>query len=185
MKKYLIILLIPFSIAFQSKAQTYYGIKAGANIASFRVTGSGVGLTSDSRTAVLAGFLLNTSLTDNLLFQPELIYIGYGGKVLGVELKTDYISLPLVLQYKAVNRFYLEAGLQPGLLATAKSEGEDVKSSFKNFDLPGLVGASFDFTENIGLGIRYAFGLVNVADDSDGSTSKNRGLQIALHVKFK
>lgn len=185
MKKQFILFVIAVFLIFQSNAQTYYGFKAGVNIASFRVSGSGVGLTSDSRTALMAGFLLNTSIADDFRFQSELLYIGYGGKVVGVEVKTDYISIPLVLQYKPIEQFYLEAGLQPGFLVSAKSGGENVKSSYKTFDLPGVVGVGFDFTENIGVGVRYAFGLVNVADDSDGATSKNRGVQIGVHVKLK
>jgi len=70
-------------------------------------------------------------LSEKITFQPELLYSMQGFKehntkssgsaIYDSELKLNYISVPLVFQYKFATDFYAEAGPQVDLLMSAKN----------------------------------------------------------------
>lgn len=104
-----------------------------------------------------------------------------------------------MFKYYATEALYIEAGPQVGFLMSAKEDwsasatfggetlsesGEDdVKDAFKSIDFGFNLGAGYNITENLSLGLRYNLGLSNIAD-SDDVKIKNGVFQFAVAYKF-
>lgn len=173
--------------------KTYFGIKAGANLATFRVESDATQV--NMKTSAAFGLLANIPLgTGKLFFQPELIYTGVGAKIkspgsttsISTEQDLGYVALPLMLQLKSSKGVFVELGAQPAYLVRAQLDVNgnetDNKSAKDKFDL-GLNGG-LGYMSRIGLGInaRYTLGLTNTVDDGGGNNSPNNGTEFKNSV---
>jgi hypothetical protein len=189
-------------------SKPYFGVKAGVNLAEFRVHNISPKPDVNMKTSFNGGFLINIPLAGKFAVQPELIYSGAGSKItqkttIGTVTTTQtyeqdlgYIALPIMFQIKSMGGFFVELGPQPAYLVHAKQDGPgsaetDNKSSFDNFDI-SLAGG-LGYTSRVGLGInaRYNLGLSNVLEDNGGNNSPNNGaelknsiVQIGLYYLF-
>lgn len=77
-----------------------------------------------------------------------------------------YANLPLVFRYQTPGGFYGEAGIQPGLLISAKDKyngiTDDYKEYVRKFDFGIPIGIGYEFKNNIGIGVRVIKGLTNI-----------------------
>lgn len=193
MKKLILSGILAIGTVLAVKAQTVkFGVKGGLNLAKITNESS-----SKTRASFYAGGLVNIALDENWAIQPELLYSGQGSKLkssyLGGlitsegTLKTDYINIPVMVQYSIVPAFYLEAGPQLGILASAKAKGGsvsvDVKDQMKTVDFGIGVGFGYKFDMGLGVSGRYNFGLTNIYD-TDKVTNKNAVAQIGLFYMF-
>ena len=91
-------------------------------------------------------------------------------------------------KYFVAEGFSLEAGPQIGFLMSAKakadSESIDVKDAFESTDFGINVGAGYDVTENINLGLRYTIGVSNILKDSGDFKAGNSNIAFAVGYKF-
>ncbi len=181
-----------------------FGVKAGINVSSISEKGY---KETNTRVGFNAGVFANIPLSSTFSVQPELLYSQQGSKtkdvIAGKEfsdvLKLDYISVPVMFQYKVIPQFYVEAGPEFSFLASSKNEtklggstGElDLDSKFFNKFNFGLgIGAGFDITQNIGVNARYVFGLTDVTKDDPTYPVANREkhnmgtFQAGLYYKF-
>lgn len=82
------------------------------------------------------------------------------------KLNLFYANLPVVFRYQTPGGFYGEAGIQPGLLLSAKDKyngiTEDYKDHIRKFDFGIPVGVGYEFNNNIGIGVRLIRGLTNI-----------------------
>lgn len=165
----------------QDKKDMSFGIKAGLNIAT---------VTNVDNSKVLAGIQGGVfgefMISDKFAIQPEVLFSAQGVKSEGMELKLDYINIPVLAKYYVADSFSLELGPQVGFLVSAKAEGEDVKEFFKTTDVSVDFGANYDFTKNFMFGVRYNLGLLRIQESLDPgeSESKNSVFQIAVGYKF-
>ena len=165
----------------QDKKDMSFGIKAGLNIAT---------VTNVDNSKVLAGIQGGVfgefMISDKFAIQPEVLFSAQGVKSEGMELKLDYINIPVLAKYYVADSFSLELGPQIGFLVSAKAEGEDVKEFFKTTDVSVDFGANYDFTKNFMFGVRYNLGLLRIQESLDPgeSESKNSVFQIAVGYKF-
>lgn len=193
MKKLILSGILAIGTVLAVKAQTVkFGVKGGLNLAKITNESS-----SKTRASFYAGGLVNIALDQNWAIQPELLYSGQGTKMkssyLGglitteSTLKTDYINIPVMVQYSIVPAFYLEAGPQLGILAGAKLKGGnvsvDVKDKMQSVDFGIGVGFGYKFDMGLGVSGRYNFGLTNL-NESDKQTNKNSVAQIGLFYMF-
>ncbi|NLR63536.1 PorT family protein [Chitinophaga varians] len=193
MKKLILSGILAIGTVLAVKAQTVkFGVKGGLNLAKITNESS-----AKTRASFYAGGLVNIALDQNWAIQPELLYSGQGAKLkssyLGGlittegTLKTDYINIPVMVQYSIVPAFYLEAGPQLGILAGAKVKGGnvsvDIKDQMKTVDFGIGVGFGYKFDMGLGVSGRYNFGLTNIYD-SDKTTNKNSVAQIGLFYMF-
>lgn len=175
------VLFIITSINAQDKKEISFGIKAGLNIAT---------ITHVDNSKTLVGFLGGVfgefMIGDKFAIQPEVLYSGQGVKSDGMELKLDYINIPILAKYYVADSFSVELGPQIGFLISAKAEGVDVKEFFKTTDVSVDFGANYDITKNIMLGVRYDLGLLRLQENLDPGEkeSKNSVFQIAVGYKF-
>ena len=193
MKQKLIFLFLLVSIKTSISAQLNYegatiGIKGGLNISKVEATNK----FEQSLTEPLGGIYVSIPLSNNLFFQPELIYskvagrhavnitnpdilIGgdwagsfamYNGVIIDIVFK--YLDVPFMLKYR-INKSHISllTGLQASYLLSAKlltrNEYYDVKSGFKEFDYRGILGVQYGLPRGFNISARYQLGLNNIS----------------------
>ncbi len=191
MKKLILSGVFAIGAFLSTQAQNiHFGLKGGLNINK---------MTNMDYAKTQAGFhvggFVNIGLTEEWAIQPELLYSGQGVKrdvpspFADITLKTDYINIPVMVQYSIVPSFYLEAGPQVGILVGAKekvgSNSKDVKSKLSGADFGLGFGCGYKFDCGFGVSGRYVFGLSNaITNDYINSTSKNSVAQIGVFYQF-
>jgi hypothetical protein len=149
---------------------------------------------SKTRASIFAGGFVNIAFDKSLSIQPELLYSGQGSKYedlfnIKSTTKLGYINIPVMVQYRLVPEFYLEAGPQIGFLAGAHAKSGkvtvDVKDAYKSVDFGLGFGLGYQFPIGLGVGARYMFGLSNIVDtDNDDLKQKNSVAQIGVFYTF-
>ena len=204
-----------------SSSPIQFGIKAGMNVSSLSKDAS----LQDQKSKIgfNAGVFAHIPLAESFSVQPEVLYSQYGAKVesvneftaLGTTTRTvesysthlDYITVPVMFQYKFVPNFYVEAGPEFGFMVTAKDKGdrtttttsgsnsststasytEDIdKDNLNTFNFGLGLGAGYYFTDNFGITARYVAGLTDVAKNRQNNSDaiRNNVFQVGLAFKF-
>jgi hypothetical protein len=185
MKKIILSLGLLAGISATAQAQATFGLKAGASLTS--LTGDTDGL--ESKFGFHGGLVANFKFGDALSIQPEVLYSMKGAQSSEsskFKLKTNYIDIPVMLQYDADGLFF-EAGPQLGILASAKSgdgsDDTDVKSSFNSVDFGYAVGLGYKLESGPMVGLRYNGGITSIIKD-DTSDTKTRNSAFQLYVGY-
>lgn len=182
MKK--LLLLTAFAVfGFTVNAQNVsFGAKAGVNFAT--LTGSDVD-NVDMRTSLHVGGVVNIGITEKFGIQPELLYSSQGytadGDVTG---KLDYISVPVMAEYKFFEGFSAQAGPQVAFNINDKIEvdGEEVgELDAESVDFGFAFGAQYKLKQGIFFQARYGLGLSDVVSDF---TVKNAVFGISVGYMF-
>ena len=196
-------LFLGLSIAASSLVfSQQFGIKGGMNVSSISDDGYD---DTKSKVGYYGGVFVNIPASESFSIQPEVIYNNLGSEVKGTilgnsysqKLNLNYITVPVMFQYKATPQFYLEAGPEFGFLVSAKSTtttnnststAELDKDNFNNFNMGVGLGAGFDITKNVGINARYVAGFSDVtkpsSDPSTNAKNKNNTFQVGLNFKF-
>ena len=185
MKKLLLVVAVAL-IAFNVSAQDVnFGVKAGVNFAS--IGGDDTGDLS-SLTSFHAGVVAEIPLSDKFSFQPELVYSAQGATLDAdgdVDIKLDYINVPLLAKFYVADNFSLYAGPQIGFLASAKVEDEDIKDSVKSIDFGINLGLGYKMESGLNFAAGYNLGLSDINDDSEESGSNQNGVfQVSVGYFF-
>lgn len=194
------------AISSLSFAQTF-GLKAGVNVASISDEGFD---DSKAKVGFNAGAFANIPVAESFSIQPEVLYNQLGSELkrtynennyVSSKVNLDYITVPIMFQYKLVPQFYLEAGPEFGFLVSAKnkntvvingnsstSESSDFKDDLNSFNFGVGLGAGFDITKNFGVNARYVAGFSDVtkpeSDPSTDAKNKNNNFQAGVYFKF-
>ncbi len=184
MKKTLFLCVSALLLMTATKAQTQFGVKAGANFAT--LTGSDV---SGAKMQVGAniGVLAHIPLTSMFSFNPEAVYSMQGAKFDGGHDNLNYLNVPVLFQYNNPSGFLVETGPQVGFLMSAKEHidgggSTDIKSDVKSTDFAWAFGVGFKTMSNIGFDARYNVGLSNIAEG--GGKIQNGVFQINVFYLF-
>lgn len=178
MKKLLILVFVLSSVAaVQAQVQVALGIKAGANISKFDDSAT------DNLTTFHAGAFGLFKFT-KIGIQPEVLFSQQGAKIDGDELKTSYMTIPVMLKLYLIGGLNLQAGPQFGFLTKAELDGNDVKESFKNSDLSANVGLGWDLPFGLTVDARYNIGLSDVGDGPQAPSFKSRVVQVSIGYKI-
>jgi len=199
MKKVFLIGSMAF-LAVTSMGQTTktvsFGLKANFNLANLSFSNDIPDeIKIKSKPGVSAGGFANISFSKSFSIQPELMYAMQGAKVTEaggpaeVTLNLDYITIPVMFQYKLASGFYAETGPQVGFLLSAKTKAagnsEDSKDEFKKTDFAWGLGLGYKMKSGLGFGARYNLGLSNIAKDGNNDEgAKNRAFQIGISYTF-
>jgi opacity protein-like surface antigen len=205
MKKIILTVAVVFAIGFTHAQKTQFGAKVALNVAT---------LTGDvENPSSLIGFQVGGfaefKISDKFSIQPELMYSTQGGKdsysetgsgysiSFESDVKLSYLNIPLMAKYYATPKFSIEFGPQVGFLLSAKSDwsvsgtdgsesgSEDIKDSVESVDFGLNLGAGYDFTEKLSAGLRYNFGLSNIAKTEDGDNIEIKNGVFSLSVGYK
>lgn len=185
MKKILITAIAVFGFSFANAQETKFGVKAGMNLSN--ITGDNTD-ENDMKVGFHAGAFVNIGVSDKFSVQPEILYSMQGAKDNDGSLDLSYLNIPIMARYLIAEKFSLEAGPQIGILMSAKSKSDgggdvDVKDFLNTTDIGIGVGAAYDITENIGVGLRYTLGVSNINKEGDDSNN-NSNIGISLGYRF-
>lgn len=199
-----------FGLSNVNAQEVSFGVKAGVNFAN--VGGDDLG-DNKARTGFHLGGVAEIAFSENMSFQPELLYSSVGYKYKGTELGEggtykyddqyilDYITLPLMGKYYVMEGLSLEFGPQVGFLISAKNkydytisgEGvnisesgkDDVKDFVKGLDFGLNIGAGYKLPSGLNFAARYSLGLSNLNDiDNDNSKVHNNVIQLSVGFMF-
>ena len=192
-------LFLGLSIAASSLVfSQQFGIKGGMNVSSISDDGYD---DTKSKVGYYGGVFVNIPASESFSIQPEIIYNNLGSEVktnlYSRKLNLNYITVPVMFQFKATPQFYLEAGPEFGFLVSADSKttwnnststAELDKDNFNNFNMGIGLGAGFDITKNVGINARYVAGFSDVtkpaSDPSTNAKNKNNTFQVGVNFKF-
>ena len=108
-----------------------------------------------------------------------------GGTTISGKVSLLYIEAPFVARYMTKSGFFGEAGLQPGILLSAKDKysghSDNYKEFVNTFDLGIPLGAGYEFKNNIGIGIRVIPGITNINKED---SAKDRNLLALVRATY-
>jgi hypothetical protein len=193
-KLYVLIAFILFAQA--ASAQFTVGFKAGANLTKI----DGSSFKEEFNTSYLLGGFAIIGLGEKFALQPEVLWNQIQTKTdttlrnipadafssfKSGEVKLDYLSIPLLLNYKFIGNFLtLQAGPQVGILLN-KDENllKNGQQAFKNGDFSMVGGAQIKFSKFVG-SARYVVGLNNISDIDNQDKWKNQAIQLAVGISL-
>jgi len=153
----------------------------------------GINGDSESYDEALIGFHVGVGIrllefNDNFGIRTEINYSTQGSKYsdyVSGKVMLNYINLPILIRGTSKSGFYGEAGIQPGILTSAKDkyDGEtyDYKDYINGFDFGGLLGFGYQ-KKRVGIGLRIAQGITNINKDED--EYKDRNFVASLRTTF-
>ena len=205
MKKNILAAIAVFAFGLTNAQKAQFGLKGGLNVANQNFSVNGFPSAS-SRIGFHIGGFVEVKISDKFAIQPELLYSTQGSKFnmtvndSGTDYNTEnvfklaYLNIPVMFKYYAVEKFSLEAGPQIGFLTSSKLDvsvvgktvSQNAKDLFESVDFGLNLGAGYDFTKKISAGVRYNFGLANVAktEKGDDSNIKNGVFSASLGYRF-
>lgn len=176
-------------LAQASFAQFSIGIKGGANITKV----DGRSFKDEFKYGYHLGGFATIGLGGRFAIQPEVLFNQlqtrtgtefsniYQNAVSGSQdIKLNYLSIPVLLNYKLGSFLSLQAGPQFGILMDQnKNLLENGKTAFDKGDFSMLGGAQLSLGK-IRLNGRYVVGLNNINDIDNQDQWKNQGFQLSL-----
>lgn len=187
MKKILMTAVAVFGFAFANAQETKFGAKAGLNLSNF----TGDIENTSTKIGFQVGAFVEIKVSDKFSVQPELLFTSVGAKFDGspdVTATLNYLAIPVMAKYYVADKFSLEAGPQIGFLMSAKAkadgDSEDIKDGFESTDFGINIGAGYDVTENINIGLRYTVGVSNILADSGDFKGGNSNFALAVGYRF-
>ena len=181
MKKisFLALILATSTTLFAQNAK--FGLKAGVNISD--IDWKVANTEFDNRIGFHVGLLAHVHLSPHWGLQPEIQYSTEGVKqtVTSGEYtwKTDYVNIPVMLQYMFDNGFRLEAGPQLGLMVS-NDDNDDI---FKSTNVGLGFGLNYLTYSGFGVGGRYILGLSKI-NEAAAAEAKSRNIQLSVFYMF-
>ena len=156
---------------------------------------------SDMKLGFNVGGYANIRFSEQLAFQPELLFSMQGDKneetIFGEEITTtntlSYINVPLMMKWYAYDGLNFEFGPQVGFNVGAKGKVEGLDGSIESdwednatVDFGVNIGAGYEMANGLNFGLRYGRGLTSVSDaeDADGDKFKIYNSVISLGIGY-
>lgn len=205
----------------KEKESVRFGIKGAANASQFSEQELN---TKNQKLGFNAGVFVNIPLSKQFALQPEVLYNQMGAKSVltssevqsgnttvkteqNVSTTLNYISVPLMVQFKPTDNFYFEAGPEFSYFIDGKDKGESMVSSTTNgitstqiqsasrdidkdaiqrFNFGLGLGLGYYFTDHLGINARYVNSLTHIYKDTPvgQNPNTNRVFQLGLNYKF-
>jgi hypothetical protein len=172
-------------------AQFHIGIKGGANV--IKITGKS--FKDEFRYGYHVGGFMELGLGRKLSVNPEVLFNQYSTTIdsnfnhiyqnvlnpaYQSHVKLNYLSIPILLNYKLIGPISLQAGPQFGILIDKnKTLLQNGGKAFKDGDFSLLAGAQVKIGA-IRVTGRYVIGLSNINDIDNQDQWKSQGFQLSL-----
>jgi len=192
MKTKLVNLSVALLISQLMMAQFHIGVKAGANITKV----DGQSFKQQFEYGYHLGGFAEIKLSDKFSFNPEVLfsqnsstldsnYKSIYENVIASDqskVKLNYLTIPLLLDYKFLGPVHLQAGPQFGILMNKdKNFLQNGEQAFKNGDFSMALGAQVKIAQFRFTG-RYLIGLNNINDIDNQDKWKNQVIQLSVGV---
>jgi hypothetical protein len=196
MKTKLVILFAAVLFVQATQAQFRIGVKAGTNIVKI----DGVSFEDQFRYGYHAGGFSEIALTKNkkLWLQPEVLFSQYSTtldsnfksvykdiiKSDQVKVKLNYLTIPVLLNYKFIGPVYLQAGPQFSILKnTNRTLLQNGGDAFTKGDFSMVGGLQVRLSHLYFTG-RYVVGLNNINDIDDQDRWKSQAVQLSVGISL-
>jgi hypothetical protein len=192
MKTKLVNLSVALLISQLMMAQFHIGVKAGANITKV----DGKSFKEQFEYGYNLGGFAEIKLSDKFSFNPEVLfsqnsstldsnYKSIYENVIASDqskVKLNYLTIPLLLDYKFLGPVHLQAGPQFGILMNKdKNFLQNGEEAFKTGDFSMALGAQVKIAQFRFTG-RYLIGLNNINDIDNQDKWKNQVIQLSVGV---
>ncbi len=187
-----------------ANAQIDLGIKGGLNFPTLSgdskqlfTNENGQGLQSKFRTDFYVGGYANYKVTDQISFQPELLYSKQGAGLKTTDntdrkIVTHNINIPLMGRYEIMDGLNVEFGPQLGFLVSAKEKIDNGKAdtkikvtdNFKTFDFGLNFGAGYKVTDELEINARFTKGLSNLSNFDTNNKITNTYFSVGVAYKL-
>ena len=183
---------ILFSLA--GMAQFHIGAKAGANI----IKVDGQSFKDQFRYGYHLGGFMEIKLSKKLEFQPEVLFNQYSTTLDSSfksiyenvinshqsSVKLNYLSVPILLNYKLIGPIYLQAGPAFSVLMDQnKNFLQNGGDAFSKGDFSMIGGAQIKLAK-LYLSGRYVVGLANINDIDDKDKWKSQAIQLSVGLSL-
>lgn len=189
MKKLTFIFLFSLLVSSSLVAQVSIGLKIGGAFSGHAFEGIGLGESDFVKPTYLGGVFVSIPLSDNFSIQPEVLYSNKGfrtghpeiaGRKVGdrIYYNLHYISVPIMLQYRVLDRLTVELGPEFGYLLSADSEigmfnlftsssvsSDPSLSSYRDLDVALNLGVGYALSDRWSVNLRYNLGLRDITND--------------------
>jgi len=165
MKKVLVVVTFLSFLLFSHtvSAQIRNAVILGASAS--QIDGDGLG--GFDKAGLVFGGSSNFKVTDKFSFQPEILWLQKGSKttnqdsLLFFKWRLNYISVPVLLNYRIQERFTLQAGLTADFLIDAKLDDGggfyDRTEELERFDPNYTFGFEYKIGDNFSANARYQY----------------------------
>lgn len=180
--------LLSSVVAFAQHAVGAFSIQPKVGITIANMTNS----EANAKVGLIAGAEAEYQATSLLGISFGALYSMQGTTSDEEKIKTEYVNVPILLNFYVAKGFALKAGIQPGFRTKGELEGNiagnkisvDAGQLFKDVDFSIPVGLSYEVSSFV-LDARYNWGLTKVFDTSKLDVdTKNSVFQITLGYKF-
>ena len=173
-------------------AQFHLGIKAGANITKVDVKS----FKQEFKYGYNLGGFAEIGLSNKFSLEPEVLFNQYSSALDSSyksiyenviasnqsKVKLNYLTIPLLLDYKFIGPIHLQAGPQFGILMNQdKSFLQNGANAFKNGDFSMVAGAQIKLAQ-LRITGRYIIGLSNINDIDNQDKWKNQVIQLSVGI---
>lgn len=178
-----------------SMAQFNLGIKGGVNMTKV----AGKAFSEEFRTGYHLGGFAEIGLGGKFSIQPEVIFNQYNTRVDTAfsdvyqnavnlssyrDVKLNYLTIPLLLNFKPTKVLSLQAGPQFGILMSQdKNLLQNGESAFKSGEFSMVGGVQLNLAA-LRVSGRYFVGLNNISDINNQNNWKNQGFQLSVGFKI-
>lgn len=209
MKKQILLPLL-FLFACVSAQKTHFGVKGGYSLSTISIKSDVGKFSYDPKSSFYLGALAEQPLNDKFSLQGELLYSIIGGTYkttstmvspavgtveVNVDDKISYgaLQIPLLGKYNVSENFVLTAGINFGLIVSAKYKTKDlnglevennIKKDVNTLDISPLLGLEYNLKNKIFFDARYHFGISNISKISASNQTINF-FQVGIGYKFK
>lgn len=192
-KKFLAVFVVAMAITSVSLAQGFHmGIKGGSNLLKIEDKS----FKDEFKFGYNLGAFAEINFNKKWGIQPEVLWsqstyrtatdidqIVPGSKS-DVDVKLNYLQIPLLLSYRPVKFLSLQAGPQFGVLINEdKTLLQNGGDAFKKGDFSMLAGAQLNLGP-LKAGARYVIGLTDINDLPNQEEWKNTGFQVYVGLRI-
>ena len=190
--KLLLPLLAALIISQVTMAQFHLGAKAGVNIVKI----NGKSFKEEFRYGYSIGGFVEIGLGKKFSLQPEVVFNQYSTtldsnyksiyqNVISSDqskVKLNYLSIPIMLDYKFLGPIHLQVGPQFGILMNQdRNFLQNGSDAFKKGDFSLAAGAQIKLAK-LRITGRYVIGLNNINDIDNQDKWKNQVVQLSLGI---
>lgn len=175
MKNFFALLLIIGATTYSFSQDIKYGVHFATNISNMDYDVDGI-RSNPHRNGFVFGAFVDFGLTEALAIMTELQYSPEGANL--QYYKTDYLNLPVILNYNIFGDFKLGVGPQVGVKIHKNSDG------FKNVVFSGVGFAEYMITDEFGIDFRYVYGISNVFDEKSNLDAKQGVMQFGVTYRL-
>ena len=194
MKTKLAIMAVALLTMQAASAQFRLGAKAGANLVKI----DGKSFKDEFRYGYHLGGFAEIGVTKKLSIQPEVLFNQYSltldssfksvyQNVINSNqshVKLNYLSIPILLNYKLIGPVYLQAGPAFSVLMDqSKNFLQNGGDAFKKGDFSMIGGAQVRIAK-LYLSGRYVVGLANINDIDDKDKWKSQAIQLSVGLSL-